>query len=103
MRSDIDSVRDSMVAEVGRMEHLLLGSSANSKKLEEDLHYFFHRRDDLYDEAAFVQHDLDDNRDALILFCQQFAFAQDMATPCRALLTCNEKQIYYRYAFSGDY
>ena len=33
---------------------------------------------------------LSENKGALILFCQQFAFAPEMAEQCAALLTCAE-------------
>ena len=33
---------------------------------------------------------LDENRDALVLWCQQFAFAPEMNQACSSILTCRE-------------
>ena len=54
----------------------------------------------LYDAAAKVHaagdlcrlaaSDLDDHKAALILYCQQFAFAPEMVSPCTAILTCTD-------------
>lgn len=43
------------------------------------------------------------NRDALRLYCQQFAFAPEMVGPCAELLTCAETELYYEYGFNGGY
>ena len=56
----------------------------------------------LQDTCRYTQHELDTNKDALILFCQQFAFAHAMVPACSALLTCRETQLYYGYHFSGS-
>ena len=34
------------------------------------------------------QNALDEDRDALVLYCQQFAFASDMVGACADVLTC---------------
>ena len=36
-----------------------------------------------------MQHAIDDQKDALILYCQQFAFAPEMAPACAKLLNCD--------------
>mmetsp|Transcript_40322 Transcript_40322/g.52800 ORF Transcript_40322/g.52800 Transcript_40322/m.52800 type:complete len:95 (+) Transcript_40322:527-811(+) len=61
------------------------------------------KRTMLQDECQYMQHEIDDNRDALVLYCQQFAFAPDMVGPCSRLLTCNEKGLYMKYHFTGEY
>ena len=53
----------------------------------------------LLDDCAYNQHELDDNRDALVLYCQQFAFAPDMVGPCAQLITCRDKLVHFQYSF----
>ena len=48
------------------------------------------------------QYALNEIRDALILYCQQFAFAPEMAYQCSALLKCAQTQLPTKYAFPGD-
>jgi len=43
------------------------------------------------------------NRDALRLYCQQFAFAPVMVAPCAELLTCSGTERPYSYPFQGGY
>ena len=47
--------------------------------------------------------DLIENRNMLILYCQQFAFAPEMVPECAALLTCSQRQLHYSLNFSGSY
>ena len=42
------------------------------------------------------QNAIDEDRDALVLYCQQFAFATDMVGACADVLTCNETMLPYR-------
>ena len=42
-----------------------------------------------------------DNRSALILYCQQFAFAPEMVGACAGILDCRQTQLSYRFTFSG--
>ena len=42
------------------------------------------------------QEDLDEDRDALVLYCQQFAFAKDMVGACSDILTCSGTKLPYR-------
>ena len=70
MRTDIDKIRDGIVAEAARMKEIEVTTRAQLDKLEEDLSYFNAKRALLFDDAAYVQHEMDDNRDAMVLFCQ---------------------------------
>ena len=49
-----------------------------------------------------AQRDLDENKAALVLYCQQFAFAPDMVGPCAELLTCRDTELEYAYPFIGS-
>ena len=65
----------------------------------------------LYDSAAKVHaagdlcrlaaSDLADHKNALILYCQQFAFGSEMVPACAAILTCKDTELPYRYNFTG--
>lgn len=59
--------------------------------------------DNLQGQCQYAQHDLDDNKQALILYCQQFAFAPEMVPACAGILTCGETQLHYDYGFPGNY
>ena len=59
--------------------------------------------DHLQEKCQYSQHDLDDNRQALVLYCQQFAFAPDMVPACKEILSCNATELHYDYAFQGGY
>ena len=53
----------------------------------------------LQDKCYYNQHQIDDNRHALWLYCQQFAFAPDMVGACGSVLSCKDTQLPYRYSF----
>ena len=61
------------------------------------------RIEHLQDACAAAEYELVDNRNALVLYCQQFAFASYMVAPCAEILSCKDRKLNYRYAFSGDY
>merc|ERR1712032_491553 len=49
------------------------------------------------------QEELEENRDVLVLHCQQFAFAKDMVGPCADILTCRGTDLPYRAdIFNGN-
>ena len=54
------------------------------------------RVDSLQRQCRRCQKDLNEDRDALVLYCQQFAFATDMVGSCADVLTCAETQLPYR-------
>lgn len=54
-------------------------------------------------KCQYSEHDLDETRDALVLYCQQFAFAPEMVSPCAKILTCKDRRLRYRYNFPGSY
>lgn len=43
-----------------------------------------------------------DSKQALILYCQQFAFAPEMVGHCAAILNCRDTQLHYDYHFHGS-
>ena len=57
----------------------------------------------LQNSCAYAQKDLIENRQALILYCQQFAFAKEMVIPCRRILDNRSTQLPFRFNFSGAY
>lgn len=44
----------------------------------------------LQDKCRYSQHALDKKKDALILYCQQFAFAHDMVPVCAEICNCRD-------------
>ncbi len=54
-------------------------------------------------KCQYAEHDLEDNRHALELYCQQFAFAPEMVAPCAKILTCKDTKLNYKYSFAGTY
>lgn len=48
----------------------------------QDRSHFIERRNQLLESCDYTQHELDDKNDALVLYCQQFAFAPQMVGPC---------------------
>lgn len=57
----------------------------------------------LQDNCHYSQQSLDDNRAALVLYCQQFAFAPEMVGPCKNIITGRQKRLPYRFHFNGSY
>ena len=67
----------------------------------------------LYDSAAKVHaagdlcrlaaSDLADHKNALILYCQQFAFAKDMVKECLPLLECRESELPIKINVKSSY
>ena len=45
---------------------------------------------------SWAEH-FDKDRAVLVLFCQQFAFAQDMVGACASILTCADTELEYRW------
>ena len=43
--------------------------------------------------ALHSEHDLKQNRAALTLYCQQFAFATEMVAPCEAILVDRDTEL----------
>ena len=57
----------------------------------------FRQVDRLQRQCRRCQNDIDENRDLLILYCQQFAFAPDMVGACADILTCAGTELDYRW------
>ncbi len=57
----------------------------------------------LQHKCSECEYFLHDSKDALILYCQQFAWAPEMVAPCAAILDCRGTELHYRYAFPGNY
>merc|ERR1712060_902564 len=55
-----------------------------------------HRVERLCRKCRKHQRELDEDRDFLVLHCQQFAFAKDMVGACADILTCAGTQLAYR-------
>jgi len=64
---------------------------------------YANRVTNMLDACHNADHMIDENRRALVLYCQQFAFAPEMAGPCANLLICYERQLPYRYNFPATY
>ena len=57
----------------------------------------FRQVERLQRQCRRCQNDIDENRDLLILYCQQFAFAPDMVGACADILTCSGTELDYRW------
>merc|ERR1712037_720181 len=51
----------------------------------------------LQKDCRYCDDRLWEDRDALVLYCQQFAFAKDMVGPCAEILTCRGTDLPYRW------
>lgn len=45
----------------------------------------------LHDEVRHSEQAIEENRAALVLYCQQFAFTGEMVGPCADLLSCRDR------------
>lgn len=50
----------------------------------------------LQKQCRYCQNALEEDREALVLYCQQFSFAPDMVGACADILTCSGTQLPYR-------
>ena len=82
LRKEVDTLREGLVQERDFLSNTVSTSKTQLEAIVKDLTFFMAKRDMLDDECAYMQHELDDNRDALTLYCQQFAFAPDLVGPC---------------------
>lgn len=51
----------------------------------------------LQKECRYCEARLTEDRDALVLYCQQFAWANDMIGACADILTCAGTELPYRW------
>lgn len=75
----------------------------NHQKVHESLDAVYHRVEHLQETCQHTEYELEEAKDALILYCQQYAFASYMVAPCAEILSCRDTQLSIRYNFSGDY
>ena len=76
------------------------GSSMTNNK--HTMHGMMDRVSVLVDACRHNQAKLDEKRDALILYCQQFAYAPEMNQYCAKVLECRETELPKRYQFNGS-
>ena len=79
------------------------GILANNYEMMANMELFKHSAQILawlYDEARTAEHALHENRQALVLYCQQFAFAPEMVDPCHDLLKCVDSELPYKVSDS---
>merc|ERR1719464_38768 len=62
---------------------------------DHEIHDQEDRVEDLQYRCKRAQHELDEDRDFLVLHCQQFAFATDMVGACADILTCRGTDLPY--------
>lgn len=53
----------------------------------------------LQKQCRYCDDRLWEDREALVLYCQQFAFAKDMVGACADILTCRETNLPYRWTY----
>ena len=57
----------------------------------------------LIDQCRYKDQAIYEIRAALTLFCQQFAFGNEIPAACSDLLNCRDEQLPYNYSFQGNY
>lgn len=72
--------------------------SANTQQLIEQNYNVQH----LSDKCRYNDWAINASKDALTLYCQQFAFAPEMVGACSDLLSCNARQLPFRFVFHDD-
>lgn len=96
---DIDDLEDCISDNDSGIDHNHDGIDLNDHGIDEndeeldDQNYRLKR---ILKQMRRGQGALDEDRDALVLYCQQFAFAPDMVAACADILTCNGTRLPYR-------
>ena len=96
---DIDDLDDCIShndEDISENDH---GIAHNHEEIEDNEHEISdqeHRVERACRACRRLQHELDEERDFLILHCQQFAFAPDMVGACADILTCANTRLAYR-------
>ena len=83
-------------------EENLLSLSDNSDSVHTNRHNFAGLQERVHEmqaTCAWTQSELDEQRSALILYCQQFAYAPEMTRHCKPILECRERELHPRYSF----
>ena len=97
--SDIDSLEDCISDNDDRISENDAGIAENDRGIEEnddEISDQEERVERLQRQCRRCQDALDEDRDVMILYCQQFAFAPDMVGACADILTCSGTQLAYR-------
>ena len=102
-RDDVNNLRAKILSERSKFQTIGQATTLQMQDLAQNLQHFSVKRDKLFNEAAYSQHELDDNMEALVLYCHQFAFAPKMIGPCAKLLSCGDKELHYNYTFPSNY
>ena len=95
---DITEKLSYIVSHIDQNTHVIEVNSAalatNNQNLNEMFATYNHDQDILHhlqDVAHESEYAIYENRHALVLYCQQFAFAPEMAGPCADLLSCGDR------------
>ena len=97
--SDIDSLEDCISDNDDRIDENDAGIRDNDSGIEENDDEISDQEDRverLQRQCRRCQDDIDEDRDVMILYCQQFAFAPDMVGACADILTCSGTRLAYR-------
>jgi len=93
LHHDIDHLNDVNDQQAERIHE-------NHDDIYDNQQYIINSLDDTKDHIALLQHmalhsehDLKQNRAALTLYCQQFAFATEMVAPCEAVLVDRDTEL----------
>ena len=79
---------------------IILDNLWNSKEpWQEELSLQRKRVDRLNRICQYQEGKLNEERDFLELYCQQYAFAGDMVSACADIMTCRETEFYYRWNY----
>ena len=70
LRKEVDEMREGLVGERSFLQSTVSTSKKQLDAIVKDLTFYMAKRDMLDEECAYMQHEMDDNRDALILYCQ---------------------------------
>ena len=97
--SDIDDLEDCISDNDDGIKANDAGIYENDVEIEEndsEISDQEERIERLQRQCRRCQDDLDEDRDVMILYCQQFAFAPDMVGACADILTCSGTKLAYR-------
>lgn len=112
----LEAIREAIVEIDYRVDHLESCISDNHSEIEnndykikendgqiqhngEFIQYQQHQVKKLQKECRRCERTLNEDRDALVLYCQQFGFSYDMVPACANILTCSDTQLEYRWEY----
>ena len=92
---DLDDCIDHNDSDISENDKYINHNDHEISDNDHEIHDQEDRVEDLQYRCKRAQHELDEDRDFLVLHCQQFAFATDMVGACADILTCRGTDLPY--------